>query len=278
MQRRNREIVIFNLSAIDLFCSGMGAVMVLMVLLMPYYRKESPAAPPVPAPVVKVIPAPAPPIPKPEPVPPAPGKGLKLRSTDVVFVMDATMSMEDEMQAVQSGMTSMVQVLRRLSDDVQVGFVAYIDQTAPWIVPLRSVTKDAVGDENLRLLLRGISEVKLDGGKDWPEDVCDGLRKATALAWPTESKDRRQIIVLIGDARTHPEDHDRSLAIARTWAHESPNRTVNAVHTGDMDPRIREEYAAAQVYFRGVADAGNGHYFEGQGDLLGSILDILIVR
>jgi len=39
MQRKNRDIVIFNLSAIDLFCSGMGAVMVLMVLLMPYYMR-----------------------------------------------------------------------------------------------------------------------------------------------------------------------------------------------------------------------------------------------
>ena len=48
MLRRNREIVIFNLSAIDLFCSGMGAVMVLMVLLMPYYGKTDPVVPPKP--------------------------------------------------------------------------------------------------------------------------------------------------------------------------------------------------------------------------------------
>ncbi len=39
MIRRNREITIFNLSAIDLFCSGMGAVMVLMLILMPYYQR-----------------------------------------------------------------------------------------------------------------------------------------------------------------------------------------------------------------------------------------------
>jgi hypothetical protein len=45
MQRRNREITIFSLSAIDLFCSGMGAIMVLMVLLMPYYKKTSPTKP-----------------------------------------------------------------------------------------------------------------------------------------------------------------------------------------------------------------------------------------
>jgi hypothetical protein len=39
MQRKNRDINIFSLSAIDLFCSGMGAIMVLMVLLMPYYMR-----------------------------------------------------------------------------------------------------------------------------------------------------------------------------------------------------------------------------------------------
>lgn len=39
MIRRNREIHIFSISAIDLFCSGMGAVMVLMLILMPYYQR-----------------------------------------------------------------------------------------------------------------------------------------------------------------------------------------------------------------------------------------------
>ncbi|MDE0597400.1 MAG: hypothetical protein OSB65_19335, partial [Roseibacillus sp.] len=70
MLRRNREIVIFNLSAIDLFCSGMGAVMVLMVLLMPYYRKTDPV--PTPEPPTIVVTPPGPPVPtppKPQPTP-----------------------------------------------------------------------------------------------------------------------------------------------------------------------------------------------------------------
>ena len=43
MTRRNREINIFSLSAIDLFCSGMGAVMVISVILMPYYLRPETA-------------------------------------------------------------------------------------------------------------------------------------------------------------------------------------------------------------------------------------------
>ena len=76
MRRRNREILIFSLSAIDLFCAGMGAVMVLMVLLMPYYQRPPEAAvPEEPEPVAVEPDPPAPPPepkPEPEPVPPAP--------------------------------------------------------------------------------------------------------------------------------------------------------------------------------------------------------------
>ncbi len=41
MQRRNREINIFNMSALDLFASALGAFILLFVILMPYYLKTS---------------------------------------------------------------------------------------------------------------------------------------------------------------------------------------------------------------------------------------------
>lgn len=275
MLRRNREIVIFNLSAIDLFCSGMGAVMVLMVLLMPYYRKQTPIPPEVTPPPVAVVTPPAPPRPEPE-------KGIQVRGVDVVFVMDATMSMNEELSAVQSGMTSIVQVLRRLSDEVSVGFVAYIDLAVPWVIPLKPVGKGPQGDRNLGQLLKGISEIQLVGNEDWPEDVCGGLAKATAMTWPTAGE-RRQIIVLIGDARTHPEDHDRSMAIVKKWVEGGIH--VRGVHTVFTPPLelstergFAEEMAASSGYFKDVARIGHGQFHAGQGDLLGSILDILIVR
>lgn len=138
-----------------------------------------------------------------------------LSAIDVLFVMDATMSMDEELASVRSGMTSIVQVLRRLSDQVSVGFVAFTDRDVPWVVPLRSVTKGYPGDANLRRLLQEIGRVELVGNEDWPEDVCGGLLKATSLSWPAADEGRRQIIVIIGDARTHPEDHDRSIGIVR---------------------------------------------------------------
>lgn len=174
-------------------------------------------------------------------------------------------------------MTSIVQVLRRLSDEVGVGFVAYIDRDVPWAIPLKPVTRGKQGEENLRQLLKGIAEVRLVGNEDWPEDVCGGLAKAVSMSWPA-SGDRRQILVLIGDARTHPEDRDRSLAIVRKWVAASPNRSVNALYTGKPNPKWLGEFEESKRYFQEVATTGKGQYLGGQGDLLGSLLDILIVR
>lgn len=41
MQRRNREINIFNLSMLDVISGAMGAFLIVMVILLPYYKKES---------------------------------------------------------------------------------------------------------------------------------------------------------------------------------------------------------------------------------------------
>lgn len=42
MKRKNREINIFNMSALDLFASAMGAFLVLAVVALPYYLKIDP--------------------------------------------------------------------------------------------------------------------------------------------------------------------------------------------------------------------------------------------
>lgn len=40
MRRRNREINIFNLSMLDVIAGAMAAFLIIMIVLMPYYRKE----------------------------------------------------------------------------------------------------------------------------------------------------------------------------------------------------------------------------------------------
>lgn len=40
MRKRNREINIFNLSMLDVLAGAMAAFLIIMVVLLPYYRKE----------------------------------------------------------------------------------------------------------------------------------------------------------------------------------------------------------------------------------------------
>lgn len=58
MKKKNREITVFSLSALDLFCSAMGVFMILCFILFPYYGKKAPEPQP-----------PTPELPKPEPKP-----------------------------------------------------------------------------------------------------------------------------------------------------------------------------------------------------------------
>jgi len=284
MKRRNREIVTFSISAIDLFCSGMGAVMLLMVLLMPYYMRpeaSSLAIDPIPTKPEPTKPTPVEPVPpKPEPTPPVPvpAPGLRVHSTDVVFVMDATASMDVALESVRTSMRSIVQVLRRLSDDVRVGFVAYIDRSILLSIPLKSVNSTPAGEKNLKDLLRGIKRVRLVGNSDWPEDVNKGLKKAMRMNWDGAPSDSRQLIVVLGDAETHPEDRSSSFDSVKKWVAKTDDRSVHAVNTFAEEGRGSYEHIAALKYFKQIAKLGNGEYIEVKGDLLGVILDILIVR
>lgn len=263
MQRRNREITIFSLSAIDLFCSGMGAIMILMVLLMPYYRKTSPATP---SPVAEVV-------------TPKKANAIMVEDIDLVFVMDATMSMRDELEAVRNGLRSIIQVLRRISDDARVGFVAYIDREVLTSCPLLPVNRGPQGDDNIERVQRIVDGVELVGNTDWPEDVHGGLQKAASFSWGSGASSRRQMIVVIGDASPHAEHVEASFALARNWVGSSAPRSISIVNTGNAaDLATNPESAATTPYFRELARHGKGSYLEKQSDLIGSILDLIIVR
>jgi len=64
---KRREITVFSLSAIDLFCSALGVFMVLCIIVFPYYKKEAPTPASEPEPEVAPPPTPAPPEPAPTP-------------------------------------------------------------------------------------------------------------------------------------------------------------------------------------------------------------------
>jgi hypothetical protein len=279
MLRRNREIVIFNLSAIDLFCSGMGAVMVLMVLLMPYYRKEDPTPidprPVEPAPVVVVMPpeppVPLPPTPAPATPDPVPDPSVLIHDLELMIVIDTTSSMGSQINDLRSTLGTIVNVLSRLSKNLKVGVVAYRDHGDEYLVrgfALRRIEKDNEAIKNLRYF---IDKLEASGGGDVPEAVPEAMQAAVAdsAGWTplAELPERsRQIILFVADAPGHDKGASRSGPVASSWQADDSRRGVYCAAS-----------PASGDYFRPLAAAGKGHLVTWT-DMLGAILDVVIDR
>jgi FtsP/CotA-like multicopper oxidase with cupredoxin domain len=275
MLRRNREIVIFNLSAIDLFCSGMGAVMVLMVLLMPYYRKQAPTPPPEPpppAPVVVVTPPETPkPDPKPEPTPPkpVPQPSVLIHDLELMIVMDTTGSMGSQIEDLRGTLGTIVNVLSRLSKNLKVGVVAYRDRGDEYVVRGFSLRRVRPGDAGMKALGEFIGAMKADGGGDEPEAVDEAMHAATlpSAGWTPLVKlpeRSRQIILFVADAPGHDAMASKAGPIASAWQSGDERRGVYCAVP-----------AVSAGYFRPLAAAGKGRLVT-WADMLGSILDVVI--
>ena len=270
MQRKNREIVIFNLSAIDLFCSGMGAVMVLMVLLMPYYRKQKP-----PEPEPALVAATRPEVPEPEPVPipsppePVPEPSVLIHDLELMIVIDTTASMGGAIDDLRTTLGTIVNVLSRLTKNLKVGVVAYRDHGDEYLVrgfPLRQLEPAGAGLAALREFLLGL---KAGGGGDVPEAVVEAVQEATlaSAGWVAvdELPERsRQVILIVADAQGHDHKASKSSAIASEWQADDVRRGVYCA----VPP-------VSSSYFEPLATAGKGRLVTWS-DMLGAILDVVV--
>lgn len=120
---------------------------------------------------------------------------------DVVFVVDTTGSMHDDIDAVKRDMRQILDHLRRRNPDYRVGVVGYRD----------------IGDDYLTrtfLFLDGedarieaaIAALTVDGGDDWREHVYAGI--TTALDGQPWRPHTSQHIILMGDAPPHDDYHN----------------------------------------------------------------------
>jgi hypothetical protein len=209
-------------------------------------------------------PGPAPP---PEP-PPAPAvtasarmHGLAVDDLDLVFVMDATGSMRDELRDAQANLIGIVRVLSRLTVSLRVGFVVYKDRSDAFVT--RSFPLSPMRDGGVEALVAFLAGITADGGGDPPEPIDVALADAVALSWRPQATGR---IVVIGDAPVHGENTARTLTLARAFAGGGPpgRRNVSAVFTGG-DPQ-------AGAFFVRLADAGGGLFARHQGQMIESVL------
>lgn len=266
MQRKNRDIVIFNLSAIDLFCSGMGAVMVLMVLLMPYYTRPKPQEAKPVEPVVVTPPPPAP------PMPPSPDEGVRLSALELVIVLDTTGSMGSSLEALRRRFSDIASVLSRLSKRNSMGVVAYRDHgKEEYLTRQFPLVPIGPGGEGVPKIRAFLDSLKAGGGGDDPEAVADALMVATnasEMGWSNGAIFKgKQIVLIIADAPGHDGKAAVASGIATEWVAKAKERAVHCA--------TNEKLAANISYFTPLAKSGRGKVLSMSDDMLLLILDAL---
>ena len=182
---------------------------------------------------------------------------LMIDDLDLVFVMDATGSMRDEIADVQRNLMGIVRILHRLAPTLNVGFVAFKDTDAEYLS--RAFPLSPMTGGNLGRIQRFVEGLAANGGEDYPEPVGQAMDKAFGMDWRSGVEAR---IVLIGDAPGHARNQQalfRSIAAFR-----GPTRRVSAVFTGS-----RQEGAS---FYRRVADAGGGDFVPHRGRIIDSVL------
>lgn len=131
---------------------------------------------------------------------------------DLVFVLDATGSMGDELDWLTRDLNSMVTAARvgYGSLDIRFGLIVYRDTGDEYVVR----AYDFMGSASaMRQTLRAQQAV---GGGDYPEAAADALAAAMGLSWRRGQGER--LLFHIADAPPHDSDAGRYLAAARTAA------------------------------------------------------------
>lgn len=146
-------------------------------------------------------------------------EGIPPGPVDVVFVVDTTGSMIDDIDAVKGDMRRILEHLRRRNPDYRIGVVAYRDIEDDFLT--RTFLFLAADDDRIQA---AISAITVHGGDDWREHVYAGIN--TALDGQPWRSNASQHIILMGDAPPH-EDY-----------HNDP-RTYDSVTTKAQTPPLR---------------------------------------
>ena len=118
---------------------------------------------------------------------------------DVVFVIDATGSMGDEIGMVQEKIKEMIRTIGagQPRPDVRYGLVSYRDRGDAYTTKKMELTR------NSEEIVAGVNELSADGGGDTPESVNEALHVAISKMNWDDSSNTRKLVFLIGDAGPH---------------------------------------------------------------------------
>ena len=131
---------------------------------------------------------------------------------DVLFLLDSTGSMDDEIKQIKTTMQSIAKRVSNLpaNPDLRFGMVSYRDRDDTYVTRLHDF------DRNVNRFQQTIRGVRASGGNDYPESLNQALHEAVNDAsW---RKNAIRLIFLIADAPPHldyPQDEDYAVEMTR---------------------------------------------------------------
>ena len=188
---------------------------------------------------------------------------LAISDLDLVFVMDTTGSMRDELRDLQANLVGVIRILHRLAASLRVGFVAFKDREDAYVT--RVFPLNRMDDIPMQRIVDFVRSIEAEGGGDVPEPVDVALQVAVDLVWRGDAQGR---IIVIGDAAVHAANRTRTLELAERFRRSSPGdkwpRSVSTIFTG--------RDSAARAFFQSLAKAGGGDFSAHQGQMIESVL------
>ena len=131
--------------------------------------------------------------------------GENCKRLDLIFVIDVTGSMADDIDAVKKSAETIVNTIESMICDFRVGIVAYRDHPVyPYGNPGDPMFEDYAFSDNTETIINNINALSVYGGADWPEAVYDALLRAcecSSIGGWRDGVDK--VIVLMGDAPPH---------------------------------------------------------------------------
>ncbi len=166
---------------------------------------------------------------------------------DVVFVIDATGSMADEIDVVKEHIQAMMARIRagRPAPRVRFGLVAYRDHGDEFLNRVFDLAEDPGFVE---LAMR---QLQADGGGDTPEAVAEALHAAVHEIHWDDRQGTSRMLFLVGDAAPHQDFGADVLAEVR--AARARGITVHSLGCSGIQ-------ISGELEFRQVADLGGGRF------------------
>ena len=131
---------------------------------------------------------------------------------DVVFLIDSTGSMADEIHRIKTNLESIARQVSNLpaNPDLRFGMVSYRDRGDEYVTRLYPF------DGNVRRFSKAIQNLEASGGDDYPESLNQALHEAVNnMGW---RENAIRLIFLIADAPPHldyPQDKDYATEMMR---------------------------------------------------------------